>query len=190
MSTGRYKFRKFAPIITVIVKIFNLFPTSILKCFFSLFQQTKGIKGIAIRYILLKCICTECGDNVSIHPNVYLFHAEKIKFGSNISIHPMCYIDAEGDIEIGNNVSIAHRVSILSSNHIYKNFNIPIKYQGMELKKTVIEDNCWIGAGSILLAGNIVKTGSVIGAGSIITKSINENSVAVGVPAKVIKKRK
>jgi acetyltransferase-like isoleucine patch superfamily enzyme len=47
--------------------------------------------------------------------------------------------------------------------------------------------DCWIGAGSILMAN--VGTQSVIAAGSVVTKSIPEKSVAVGVPAKVIKTR-
>ena len=101
----------------------------------------------------------------------------------------MCYIDAEGGIEIGNNVSIAHRSTILSSNHGYTDPIIPIKYQEMTLAKTIILDNVWIGCGCTILAGVEIGSGTVIGANSIVTKSIPENSVAIGSPAKRIKSR-
>ena len=51
-----------------------------------------------------------------------------------------------------------------------------------------IEDGCWIGGGVIILPGVTIGKGSVIGAGSVVTKSIPENSLAVGNPCKVIRK--
>ena len=50
-----------------------------------------------------------------------------------------------------------------------------------------VEDNVWIGGGSIILAGVTIGKGSVIGAGSVVTKSIPENCLAVGNPCKVIR---
>ena len=50
-----------------------------------------------------------------------------------------------------------------------------------------IEDNVWIGGGSIILAGVTIGTGSVVGAGSVVTKSIPANCVAVGNPCRVIR---
>jgi acetyltransferase-like isoleucine patch superfamily enzyme len=53
-----------------------------------------------------------------------------------------------------------------------------------------IQDNCWIGTGVRILDGVSIGSGSVIGAGSVVTKDIPSNSIAVGVPAKVIKPSK
>lgn len=55
--------------------------------------------------------------------------------------------------------------------------------------KIIIEDNCWLGAGVKVLAGVTIHTGSVIGAGSVVTKDVPPNSVVVGVPGRVIRKR-
>ncbi|WVQ73607.1 hypothetical protein IAR50_003187 [Cryptococcus sp. DSM 104548] len=55
-------------------------------------------------------------------------------------------------------------------------------------KPIVIEDDCWIGGGAIILPGVTVGKGSTVGAGSVVTKSIPPRSVAVGNPARVIKK--
>ena len=43
--------------------------------------------------------------------------------------------------------------------------------------------------GAVVLAGTTIETGSVIGANATVTKDVPENSVAVGNPARVIKKR-
>jgi acetyltransferase-like isoleucine patch superfamily enzyme len=51
-----------------------------------------------------------------------------------------------------------------------------------------IEDDCWIGAGAIILNGVTVGKGSIVGAGSVVTKNVDPYSVVVvGNPAKKIK---
>ena len=64
-----------------------------------------------------------------------------------------------------------------------------IHEQGMIGLGIKIEDDVWIGAGAIILDGVTIGRGSVIGAGAVVTKNIPPYSVAVGVPARVIKKR-
>ena len=90
---GREKFDKHKKKINMIIKIVKVFPKNIrLKMFFH-FRKTQGTKGILIRYVLLKTLAKQCGDNVSIHPDVYIFHPENLSIGNNVSIHPMCYIE-------------------------------------------------------------------------------------------------
>lgn len=112
-----------------------------------------------------------------------------ITIGNNCSINSFCHISGKGDIEIGNNVLIATHCVIISSNHIFDRTDIPIKEQGNTPKKIIIEDDVWLGAGVKVLAGITIGKGSVIGAGSVVTKDIPAYSIAVGVPAKVIKQR-
>ena len=123
---GRDKFKKTKPIINAIVKTFSVLPRSTRVKMFEHYRMVKGNKGLLIRYVLLKTIAKSCGDNVSIHPNVYILNTHNLSVGNNVSIHPMCYIDAAGGVEIGNDVSIAHGVTVMSSrpanrtkNHIY-----------------------------------------------------------------------
>ena len=186
---GREKFSKVKPFLKVFSCICSLFPIKIRKILFEHYRKTKGLKGIAIRYVLLKSIAKKCGDNVSIHPDCYIFFPEKLEIGDNVSIHPMCYIDAVSGISIGNNVSIAHAVTIMSSSHRFDRYDVPIKYQGFDMSRTEIGDNVWVGAKATILCGNNIGSGSVIGAGSVVTHPIKENTVNAGVPAKVIKER-
>lgn len=186
---GREKFLKIKPFLNVLSLFFSIFPVSIRKKLFEHFRTTKGLKGIGIRYALLKVICKKCGDNVSVHPDCYVFFPENLEIGDNVSIHPMCYIDAVGGISIGNDVSIAHAVTIMTSSHHFDRKDIPIKDQEYDVAKTEIGDNVWIGAKATVLCGNNIASGSVIGAGAIITRSTEVDSVNVGVPAKMIKER-
>ncbi|MCX7595635.1 MAG: acyltransferase, partial [Fischerella sp.] len=61
--------------------------------------------------------------------------------------------------------------------------------QGVTCKGIIIEDDCWLGHGVTVLDGVTIGKGSVIGAGAVVTKDIPPYSVAVGIPAKVVKSR-
>ena len=186
---GRDLFDKFSGVLFLISKLLRIFPDKLIKWLLLLFQQTKGYKGLAIRYVLLKALCPESGVNISIHPNVVIKHPERLVLGKNISIHPFCYIDAVGKIEIGNDVSIAHGTSILSSTHKYNDEFRPIKDQGLIKKKTVIENNVWIGAKATILYGVSIGSGSIIAAHSLVNNDVEANDIVAGSPAKPIKKR-
>lgn len=189
MARGRNIFKKFKPIFKIMTKLLKILPMSIRKKLLEHYRNKKGKLGLALRYILLKSIAKKCGDNVSIHPDCYIFAADNLEIGDNVSIHPMCYIDATGGIEIGDDVSIAHAVSILSSSHNYESHDMPIKDQGCEYKKTVIGNNVWLGAKATIMYGKRIGDGAIVGANSVVTRDIDGNSIVAGSPAKVIKER-
>jgi acetyltransferase-like isoleucine patch superfamily enzyme len=67
------------------------------------------------------------------------------------------------------------------------NFHLGLKYGDPSIKlPVIIEDNCFIGYGSIILMGVTVGHDSVVGAGAIVTKNVPPRSVVAGNPAKVI----
>ncbi len=74
-------------------------------------------------------------------------------------------------------------------NHNFADTSQKIIDQGVTCKGIVIEDDCWLGFGVKVLDGVTIGKGSVIGAGAIVTKDIPPFSIAVGVPARVIKSR-
>ena len=76
-----------------------------------------------------------------------------------------------------------------ASNPKFDNLDEPIKNQGVECRGIYVGNNCWIGAGAVLLDGVTVGDGCVIGANAVVTKDIPDNSVVVGSPAKIIRKR-
>ncbi|MCM1170968.1 MAG: acyltransferase [Clostridium sp.] len=186
---GRKIFQKYNKLIYLIVELEKKLPKRFRKNQLARLRNKDGKLAMFKRYVLLKTLAKSVGDNVSIFPGVFFENIENLTIGNNVSIHQMCYIDAEGGIEIGDNVSIAHKSTILSSNHSYKDMVVPIKYQDMILQKTVLHNNIWIGCGCVILAGVNIQSGCVIGAASIVTHNIEKNSVVVGNPAQIIKKR-
>jgi acetyltransferase-like isoleucine patch superfamily enzyme/glycosyltransferase involved in cell wall biosynthesis len=87
-----------------------------------------------------------------------------------------CYL-----IEIGDNVTVANNVQILAhdqSARVYLGYG--------KVGRVVIGNKVFIGARTLILPGVIIGNNAIIGAGSVVTKSIPDNSVAVGVPARVI----
>lgn len=186
---GREKFKKYSVFIKSLCFLFSIFPKKINLMLLNFFKMTQGYKGLLLRYVFLKNTAKYCGENISLHPGVYLLCPEKIELGNNVSIHPMCYIDATGGINIGNDVSIAHSVTIMSTEHVFTDINIPIKDQGVSFHLTIIKDNVWIGAKSTILAGTVINSGSIIAAGAVVKNDVDENTVVGGIPAKIIKKR-
>jgi acetyltransferase-like isoleucine patch superfamily enzyme len=112
-----------------------------------------------------------------------------LRVGNNSNIGPFAYIGCSGMITIGNNVMISPRVSIYAENHNFSRTDIPMKEQGVTKDEVVIEDDCWIAANSIILAGVTIGKGSIISAGSVVTKDVPRYSIVGGVPAKIIKTR-
>jgi acetyltransferase-like isoleucine patch superfamily enzyme len=93
-----------------------------------------------------------------------------------------------GPVTIGNDIRLAQNVTLSGLNHNYTDVNIPIHAQGVSTAPIVIEDETWIGANVVIVAGVTIGKHCIIAAGSIVTKSIPPYSVAVGNPARVLKK--
>ncbi|MED3897045.1 acyltransferase [Priestia aryabhattai] len=113
-----------------------------------------------------------------------------LEIGSNSGVGEFSYFGAAGGIKIGRNVIMGQNVRFHSENHIYNRIDIPIREQGVYSKGIIVEDDCWVGAGSVFLDGVTVGKGSVIAANSVVNKDVPPYSVVAGIPAKVIKSRK
>lgn len=138
-----------------------------------------------------------CGNNVTvgafstIKPSSYYGRdlGEGLRIGNNSNIGRYAYIGCSGHVTIGNNVMMGPNVSIFAENHNFDDTSRPMHQQGVKRQPVIIEDDCWLASGTTILAGVTVGHGSVIAASSVVTQSIPPNSVAAGVPAKVIRSR-
>jgi acetyltransferase-like isoleucine patch superfamily enzyme len=103
-------------------------------------------------------------------------------------IGPNCQIGPK--VKIGRYTMLANNVSIVGGDHLFSNPNIPIIFSGRpELKETILGEDVWIGAFSIIMSGIKIGNGSIIGAGSVVTKDVPPYSIYAGVPAKFIRMR-
>lgn len=139
------------------------------------------------------------GDRVYLEKNVALKFLEEFEnFGykiPNIKIEDSVFIGtgtiiaAAKFIQIKKNVLIAPYCFIGDHDHEYRNINIPIKDQGYKnVKEIIIEEGAWIAANSTICSGVTLGKNSIIGANSVVTSNIPPFSLAVGNPAKVVKK--
>jgi acetyltransferase-like isoleucine patch superfamily enzyme len=130
------------------------------------------------------------GENTTICPYALLkCNRGKIVLGKGCSVNDYSILYGYGGITIGDDVHIAAHTVIVASEHDYRllgreNFSDDVQGKGI-----VIEDHVWIGANVVILDGVRIGTGSVIGAGAVVSGDVPADSIAAGVPARVIKKR-
>ncbi len=93
-----------------------------------------------------------------------------------------------GPVTIGDNCSISQNCFISGQSHRYDNISKNLSEQGLDVKEVVIEEHVWVGSNCVILRGVRIGKNSVIGAGSVVAKDIPPFSVAVGNPARTIKR--
>lgn len=109
--------------------------------------------------------------------------------GDNVRATARCRITCAGKIVIGNNVLIAPEVFITDHNHgMDPTDERGYSPQPLNVANVIIEEGVWIGHRSTILPGVVIGKHSIIGANSVVTNDIPEYCIAVGVPAKVIKR--
>jgi acetyltransferase-like isoleucine patch superfamily enzyme len=123
----------------------------------------------------------------------FLHRLRGVEIGEKSHVSRNVYIDDMTPelVKIGKGVAICAGVMILSHQRNLKYYNKKNMYV-MECpfieKEVVIHDGAHIGIGAIILPGVTIGKGAIIGAGSVVSNDIPEYCVAVGTPAKVIKK--
>ena len=114
-----------------------------------------------------------------------------ITIGRNCNIRAFAHITAIDCIEIGDNLLTGTNVLITDNSHGVlnrENINTPPSKRQLSSKGAVkIGDNVWLGNNVIILPGVTIGSNVIIGANSVVSTDIPNNSVAVGMPAKVIK---
>jgi acetyltransferase-like isoleucine patch superfamily enzyme len=91
-------------------------------------------------------------------------------------------------ISIGHDVWTGHGVHITDMNHGYERLDVPIGTQWMDEEPVVIGDGAWLGHGTVVLPGSRIGRHAVIGANSVVTGEIPDECVAVGAPARVVRR--
>ena len=132
----------------------------------------------------------EIGKHTFVNPNSQLV-PENMYLDDYVVIQDNTnFISLNGKLYVKKYSVISSGCIIVPSPHVLKvgvPFYLNAQYHiGDVNKDIVIEEDCWIGAGAILLPGVTIRRGTVVGAGAVVTKDTLPYSVVAGVPAKLI----
>ncbi len=132
---------------------------------------------------------TRFGDGCILDQGFTLENRGLIDVGGHTVFGHHCTVAAEESIVIGRRCLIGEMVSIRDHDHAFSSSTIPIIDQGRDTSPIVIGDNVWIGAKATITTGVSIGSNTVVGAHAVVTGDLPANSVAVGIPARVIRTR-
>ena len=160
-------------------------------------RNSKNAKFIGFPLTLRNIKYVHVGKNVKLYKNYRIecydsFHGQKlsplVEIGNNCIINFNFTCLASGKVSIGENTIIASNVMITTEDHgIDPLSDLPYHAQPLISKDVSIGDGCGIGDSVKILKGVTIGEKSIIGTSSVVTKDIPPYSIAVGIPAKVIK---
>lgn len=126
--------------------------------------------------------------SAGVSPDHVLDRETVVAIGDRCLIGRGSGIVAHESVEIGDDVFTGHHVYITDANHGYEDPSEPIGRQFAAPRPVSIGPGSWIGHGSIVLPGSRIGAHVVVGAGSVVTGEIPDFSVAVGTPARVVRR--
>jgi acetyltransferase-like isoleucine patch superfamily enzyme len=133
-------------------------------------------------------------ETADFRPGAYAVGCSRISLGARVVVRPGCMFFGESEtleesIVIENDVMLGSGVHIYINNHRFDRLDVPLIDQGYYPDAPVVlKKGCWVGANSILLPGVTIGENAVVGAGSVVTRSIGNGVVAVGSPAREIRR--
>ena len=143
--------------------------------------------SLKLRGWLASLFINKCGENLKISSNVNIYEPKTLSCGNHVYIGFSSYL-GRGEINLEDEVIIGPFCTIAGGNHTKKNNSY--RFGEYKFGKITIGKGTWIGANCVITANTKIGKGCLIAAGSIVTKNIEDNVIAEGTPAKIIKKAK
>ncbi len=204
---ARRMVRKFSIKLGILIHNFN---ADIAKATLPKFGSTPKNLTISLPRRLINPEYMFLGDNISLGPGSFLFacthypsismkhpkehqvtqkFTPRISIGDRVTATADLQIAATNEITIEDDVMFASNINITDGLHGYENANEPYKYQKIfRIAPIRIKQGCWIGQNVVILPGVTIGELTIVGANSVVTKNLPDRCIAVGSPAKVIKK--
>ena len=130
-------------------------------------------------------------DGVTVRPYTQIWSGGgTVRIGRGSEIGERCRISIANSLEIGEKVLLSPNVYITDCDHEYRNMDIPVIDQGVVQKgqKVSIGEGSYIGINAVIVGNVKIGKHCVIGANSVVTKDVPDFCVAVGGPAKILRK--
>jgi acetyltransferase-like isoleucine patch superfamily enzyme len=133
----------------------------------------------------------QIGAGTLLEPDVWIAAPgdARVRIGAGTFLNLGVMVAAQRLVEIGAHCMFGNGCFVSDASHRYDDPGRPITWQGFESKgPTRIGDNCWLGANVVVTSGVSIGERSVIGANSVVTRDIEPFSLAVGAPARVLRR--
>ncbi|MCC4271797.1 maltose O-acetyltransferase [Marinobacter nauticus] len=137
-----------------------------------------------VRQWLTEIVGSEVDRSTTVFPPFHTNFGKFIRLGRNVFVNHACSFLDLGGITIEDNVMVGPRVNITSETHPVEVSSRKTLVPGAVL----VRSGAWIGVGATIMPGVTIGENSVVAAGAVVTADVPDNSVAGGVPAKVIKR--
>lgn len=136
-----------------------------------------------LRTLFSKLIGKPVDEGFGLFPPFYTDCGKNITLGKQVFINSGCCFQDQGGITIGDESLIGHQVVLATLNHEYA----VSRRAGMRPAPIRIGKRVWIGAHATVLPGVTIGDGAIIAAGAVVTQDVPANTIAGGVPARVIR---
>ena len=151
-------------------------------CFVFIFYISSHTQD-EVRGLLSELFGYEVPESLRVFPPFYADFGKNITVGEGVFINACCHFQDHGGVIIGDGCQIGHNVVFATLNHGLA----PEERHTTYPAPIVLGKNVWIGSNATILQGVTIGDNVVIGAGAVVTRDLEANTVAAGVPAQFIK---
>lgn len=139
-----------------------------------------------VREVIGELTGQKLDETTWIVPPFYSDFGQFIRFGKKVFVNSGCMFMDRGGITLEDGVFVGPNVNIITENHAEE----PELRHNVYTRPILIKRNAWIGAAAVILPGVTVGENAIVAAGAVVSKDVPDDSIAGGVPARVIRKIK
>ncbi len=137
-----------------------------------------------LRALMSRLVGYRVDDGFRLFPPVYTDFGKNIKIGKDVFVNSGCCFQDQGGVTLGDGCLVGHNVVFATLDHD----KCPSRRGDMTAAPIVVGKNVWIGAHATILKGVTIGDGAIVAAGAVVTRDVPPNTIAAGVPARVVKK--
>ncbi|QHC56859.1 sugar O-acetyltransferase [Rathayibacter tanaceti] len=137
-----------------------------------------------VRALLVRLTGRPVDESVTLFPPFTADFGRNITLGKRVFINSGCRFQDQGGITIGDDCLLGHNTVIATLQHGLA----PARRADLLPSPVVLGRSVWLGANVTILPGVVIGDNAVIGAGSVVTRDVPANAIAVGSPARVVRR--
>ena len=136
-----------------------------------------------LRALMSRLVGYRVDDGFRLFPPVYTDFGKNIKIGKDVFVNSGCCFQDQGGVTLGDGCLVGHNVVFATLDHDKR----PGRRGDMTAAPIVVGKDVWIGAHATILKGVTIGDGAIVAAGAGVTRDVPPNTIAAGVPARVVK---